>query len=57
MRYTLGAQICRRHRMDGRRAALYERFLKRWTNKLLRRLARQDPEDAPRVRRYRGHSD
>lgn len=32
----------------------YHRWLKRAANRLWRRLARRDPEDAPRQPRYRG---
>lgn len=57
MKDTLGPQLCRKHRLDGRRAALYERWLKRFTNRLLRRWAKRDPEAAPTRRRFRGYSD
>lgn len=51
-----GEQICRKHVVI-RSPSKYIQWLKRYTNKAFRRLARQDPEDAPSKRRYRGWSD
>jgi hypothetical protein len=42
-------QICRKHRMDGRRARVYERWLKRAT-------AKQVPDSKARGRSSRGGS-
>jgi peptide subunit release factor 1 (eRF1) len=49
-------QICRKHRMDGRRARVYERWLKRATAKQVRQIAKRAPDEII-PRRFNGHSD
>ena len=47
-------QVCRRH---GKRPFSYERWLKKARARAERRKARQDPEKAETLRRFRGYSD
>ena len=42
-------------RADHGRSALWRKQAKRQMNKLHRRLAKRDCEDAPRIRKYRGY--
>lgn len=53
-------QICKWHLYGKRgvkRPGLYEQFLKKQAARQMRRLAKRDPEDAPKRYRYRGYSD
>lgn len=54
---ALAPQICRKHIRVRQRAGNYMTWLKTQLNRLMRRQARRDPEDAPRKRRYSGWGD
>lgn len=54
LKFSYVEQICRHH---GKRPYAYETWLKRQLNRLMRRWAKQDPENAPTQKRYRGYSD
>ena len=54
MKMTIGEQICRKH---VKRPYRYERWLKKVSSRIMRRLARQDAANAPTKLRYTGYSD